>query len=116
MGHAGAIISGGKGDFSSYKFALVRRTKLNIVSPLGAASDKVAALQKAGVIVTDSPAKIGSEMVKVGYFTCHVSDPRLADSDPYFLRHCELLDLHNCYVDNPYWLHNRVIFAPWKSV
>jgi len=42
MGHAGAIISGGK----------------------GAASDKVAALQKAGVIVTDSPAKIGSEMLK----------------------------------------------------
>ena len=47
MGHAGAIISGGK----------------------GAASDKVAALQKAGVIVTDSPAKIGSEMLKVGSVT-----------------------------------------------
>ncbi|KAH9081986.1 succinate-CoA ligase [Lactarius deliciosus] len=44
MGHAGAIISGGK----------------------GAASDKVAALQKAGVIVTESPAQIGSEMLKVG--------------------------------------------------
>jgi hypothetical protein len=28
MGHAGAIISGGKGDFLSYKFALVRHTKL----------------------------------------------------------------------------------------
>lgn len=31
----------------------------------GAASDKVAALEKAGAIVTDSPAKIGAEMLKV---------------------------------------------------
>jgi hypothetical protein len=34
--------------------------------PTGAASDKVAALERAGAIVTDSPAKIGVEMLKVG--------------------------------------------------
>jgi len=42
MGHAGAVISGGKGR----------------------AEDKVAALEKAGAILADSPAKIGALMLK----------------------------------------------------
>lgn len=61
MGHAGAIISGGKGT----QWALFVRTRLTTVT--GAASDKVSALERAGVIVTDSPAKIGAEMLKVKY-------------------------------------------------
>jgi succinyl-CoA synthetase alpha subunit len=43
MGHAGAIISGGKGT----------------------AVDKIAAMKKAGIAVADSPAALGSTMLKL---------------------------------------------------
>jgi len=45
VGHAGAVISGGKGK----------------------AEDKVAALEKAGVIMVDSPAKLGASLKEVSF-------------------------------------------------
>lgn len=61
MGHAGAIISGGKGKW----YDPPRHERILKSFEQGAASDKVAALQKAGAIVTDSPAKIGVSMLEV---------------------------------------------------
>jgi succinyl-CoA synthetase alpha subunit len=43
MGHAGAIISGGKGG----------------------AGDKMEAMRSAGIVITDSPAALGETMLKV---------------------------------------------------
>lgn len=47
----------------------------------GAAGDKVKALEQAGVIVTDSPAKIGVEMLKVSF----VSPPPSSTTDKTFI-------------------------------
>ena len=60
MGHAGAIISGGKG-----RTLYISITCKSLIVFTGAASDKVTALEKAGVIVTNSPAQIGNAMLKV---------------------------------------------------
>lgn len=60
MGHAGAIISGGKGKDQYY--VSCSTTDLWYA---GAASDKVAALERAGVVVSESPAQIGALLLKV---------------------------------------------------
>lgn len=68
MGHAGAIISGGKGAYSS----VLQPSISSDIILTGKAEDKVAALEKAGAIVTDSPAKIGSTMLKVRAYSVNL--------------------------------------------
>lgn len=83
MGHAGAIIAGGKGarpcvDFVNLATSepILRRFfhpetlpykssfSLSLTLPSGAAGDKIKALQAAGVVVSDSPAKLGHHMLE----------------------------------------------------
>jgi succinyl-CoA synthetase alpha subunit len=94
MGHAGAIISGGKGDY--FHLNSSHRNGSHYIFFPGAASDKVAALQKAGVIVTNSPAMIGSEMLKVGN-SSEFLRPGLILSRG-ILRQCKLPDSHKCWM------------------
>lgn len=65
MGHAGALITGGKGVHQS---ALTGSHKIDHINP-GAASDKIEALSRAGVLMIDSPSKIGSEMLRVSTYS-----------------------------------------------
>ena len=62
MGHAGAIISSGK-CVSDLPHGTGGHSDVFLTQ--GVASEQVTALEKAGVIVTNSPAKIGSSMLKV---------------------------------------------------
>ena len=78
MGHAGAIISGGKGAVLVSLILVIKTMLIVMVMISGAAKDKVAALEKAGVIVTDSPAKIGQVMLQV----CGLFLPSWCGFDP----------------------------------
>lgn len=54
MGHAGAVISGGKGEYVKQFYSI-----------LFSAKTKQAALERAGVVVAKSPAQLGSTMKQV---------------------------------------------------
>ena len=69
---------------------MFREFRLLTQKLIGAASDKVAALERAGAVVTDSPAKIGSEMLKVQMLVYVV----LETPTHTFFRQCKLLALH----------------------
>jgi hypothetical protein len=90
MGHAGAIISGGK----------------------GAASDKVAALKKAGAIVSDSPAKIGQLLLEVCISTEFLRFLPCLPSAPVCLPHSTELLTNLCI---SYLIHRKCKELAWHN-
>ena len=74
MGHAGAIVSGGKvqwpivlrrGGCPCTNHSSTHPPSRPFWSFQGDAGSKIAALEAAGVVVTNSPAQLGSTMLRV---------------------------------------------------